>query len=92
VGDAQAWNPAPMKLEQRGTYHGELPWRETPRLWLDYHVAAEFEAGGVRKTLTSPPEAPPRFHAATLVWTGELFGCSTRLCRRSALSTFPQGF
>jgi hypothetical protein len=64
---APAWSPTPMKLEQRRSYQGELRWRESSGLWLDYYVAAEVEAGGAKKTLTSPPEAPQRFHTATLV-------------------------
>ena len=34
---------------------------------LDYYVAAEVEAGGTKKIITSPPEAPQRFHSASLI-------------------------
>jgi hypothetical protein len=63
---AQAWSPSPMKLQQRRTYAGELQWRETTGTLLDYYVAAEVEASGAKKTLTSPPEAPHRYHTVTL--------------------------
>jgi len=33
---------------------------------MDYYVAAEVEKAGVRKILTSPPEAPQRYHTVTL--------------------------
>ena len=56
-----------MKLVQRRTYMAELLWRETMGALLDYYVAAEVEAGGARKTITTPPEAPQRFHTVTLV-------------------------
>ena len=67
VQDTQAWSPSPMKLEQRRTYKGELPWREAAGALLDYYVAAEVEAGGAKKILTSPPEAPQRYHTVTLL-------------------------
>jgi hypothetical protein len=65
--DTQAWSPTPMKLEQRRTYTAEIPWRETAGPLLDYYVAAETNAPGAGKPLTSPPEAPERFHTLTLV-------------------------
>jgi hypothetical protein len=67
VQDTQVWSPSPMKLEQRRTYKGELPWRGATGPLLDYYVAAEVEAGGSRKILTSPPEAPQRYHTVTLL-------------------------
>jgi len=66
VQDQQPWTSAPMKLEGRRTYQGELQWREVSGLLLDYYVAAEVETSGGRKTVTSPPEAPKRFHTVTL--------------------------
>jgi len=65
--ESQAWSPAPMKLIQRRTYTAELQWRETIGPFLDYYVAAEVEADGARKIITTPPEAPQRFHTVTLV-------------------------
>ena len=56
-----------MKLIQRRTYTAELQWRETIGPFLDYYVAAEVEADGARKIITTPPEAPQRFHTVTLV-------------------------
>jgi hypothetical protein len=55
-----------MNLAQRRTYWGEIKWREASPL-MDYYVEAQFEAGGVKKVLTSPPEAPARFCTVTLV-------------------------
>ena len=65
--ESQAWSPAPMKLVQRRTYSAELQWHESAGPLLDYYVAAEVEADGARKTITSPPEAPQRFHTVTLI-------------------------
>jgi hypothetical protein len=64
--ETQAWSPSPMKLEQRRTYTGELQWREATGPLLDFYVAAEVEADGAKKILTSPPEAPQRYHTVTL--------------------------
>jgi hypothetical protein len=65
--ESRAWSAAPMKLEQRRTYSAELQWRESIGPLLDYYVAAEVEADGAMKTLTSPAEAPQRFCTVTLV-------------------------
>ena len=65
--DTLAWSAAPMKLEGRRTYLGELQWRETSGVLLDFYVAAEVEASGNKQTLTSPQEGPERFHTVTLV-------------------------
>jgi hypothetical protein len=65
--ETAAWSPSPMKLVERRTYMGELQWREGTGVLLDYYVSAEVEAGGAQKTLTSPPEAPLRFHTVTQV-------------------------
>jgi hypothetical protein len=65
--DTQAWSPSPMKLVQRRTYTAELQWRDTTCPLLDYYVAAELEAGGARKRVTSPPEAPRQFCTVTLL-------------------------
>jgi hypothetical protein len=65
--DTQAWTASPMKFEQRRTFSGALQWRETSGLLLDYYVAAEAEVDGVKKIITSPPEAPRRCHTVTLV-------------------------
>ncbi|MDR3674280.1 MAG: hypothetical protein P4N24_02240 [Acidobacteriota bacterium] len=65
--DTQAWTPSPMKFEQRRTYTSALQWGETTGTLLDYYVAAEAVVDGVKKTITSPPEAPRRFHTVTLV-------------------------
>jgi hypothetical protein len=64
--ESQAWSPARMKLEQRRTYTAELQWRETTGPLLDYYVAAEIELDGGKRTITTPPEAPRRFHTVTL--------------------------
>ena len=56
-----------MKLVQRRTYGGELHGRDASGVLIDYYVAAEVEKGGSRKILTSPPEAPHRYHTVTLV-------------------------
>ncbi len=64
--ETQAWSPSPMKLVQRRTYTADLQWGETAGPLLDYYVAAEVEADGGRKILTSPPEAPRRFLSVTL--------------------------
>ena len=66
VQETPAWSPSPMKLEQRRTYTAELQWRETAGTLLDYYVAAEVEAEGAKKILTSPPEAPQRHNTVTL--------------------------
>jgi len=65
--ESQAWSAAPMKLVDRRTYTADLQWRESTGPLLDYYVAAEVEADGVKKTITSPPEAPQRFCTVTLV-------------------------
>ncbi|HMD85676.1 MAG TPA: hypothetical protein VKO18_13360 [Terriglobia bacterium] len=65
--ETQAWSPSPMKLVQRRTYTAELQREVSTGPLLDYYVAAETEAAGARKTLTSPPEAPQRFHTVALV-------------------------
>ena len=65
--EAQAWSSSVMKLDQRRTYVGELRWRETAGPLLDYYVVAEAEAGGSKKILRSPPEAPHGYHTVTLV-------------------------
>jgi hypothetical protein len=64
--ETQTWSPAPMKLVQRRTYTAELQWSESTGPLLDYYVAAEVEADGAKKTITTPPEAPQRFHTVTL--------------------------
>ncbi len=64
---SQGWNPTPMKLVQRRTYSIELRWQESSEPLLDYYVATEVEAGGIRKVIVTPPEAPQRFHTVTLV-------------------------
>jgi hypothetical protein len=64
--DSERWSPLVMNLAQRRTYWGEIKWREASPL-MDYYVEAQFEAGGVKKVLTSPPEAPARFYTVTLV-------------------------
>jgi hypothetical protein len=65
--DTLAWSAAPMKLEGRRTYLGEVQWRETSGVLLDFYVAAEVEVSGNKQTLTSPQEGPERFHTVTLV-------------------------
>jgi hypothetical protein len=44
-----------------------MQWPEAPGPLLDYYIAAEVEAGGAKKTLTSPPEAPNRYYTVTLL-------------------------
>ncbi len=65
--DTHTWSSAPMKLVERRTYTADLPWRESAGPLLDYYVAAEVEAGGTKKIITTPPEAPQRFYAVTLL-------------------------
>jgi hypothetical protein len=65
--ESQAWTPAPMKLLERRTYTADLHWRESAGPLLDYYVAAELESEGRKKNVTTPPEAPQRFHTVTLV-------------------------
>jgi hypothetical protein len=65
--DTADWIPSPMNLEKRRTYAGEIQWPAAPGPLLDYYVAAEVETGGVKKTLTSPPEAPNRCYTVTLL-------------------------
>jgi hypothetical protein len=64
--ESQAWTPAPMKLVGRRTYAGDLQWGESTGPLLDYYVAAEVESEGRKKNVTTPPEAPQRFHTVTL--------------------------
>jgi hypothetical protein len=64
--DSDKWNPSPMSLARRRTYAGEIKWQEAGPL-MDYYVQAEIDVGGVKKALTSPPEAPARFYTVTLV-------------------------
>jgi hypothetical protein len=64
--DSDQWNPSPMSLTGRRTYAGEIKWQEAGPL-MDYYVQAEIEIGGVKKALTSPPEAPARFYTVTLL-------------------------
>jgi hypothetical protein len=64
--ESQAWTPAPMKLVERRTYTAELHWRESTGPLLDYYVAAEVESEGRKRNVTTPPEAPKRFHSVTL--------------------------
>jgi hypothetical protein len=55
-----------MSLARRRTYASEIKWQEAGPL-MDYYVQAEVELGGVKKVLTSPPEAPVRFYTVTLL-------------------------
>jgi hypothetical protein len=55
-----------MSLAGRRTYSGTIKWQEAGPL-MDYYVRAEMEIGGVKKALTSPPEAPARFFTVTLL-------------------------
>jgi phage terminase large subunit-like protein len=55
-----------MSLAGRRTYADEIKWHEASPL-MDYYVRAEVEIGGVKKALTSPPEAPARFYTVTLL-------------------------
>ena len=64
--DAQPWSPSGMNLQGRRTFLGELHRGGGPETLLDYYVAAEVEAAGGRKIVTSPPEAPRRFYTMTL--------------------------
>jgi hypothetical protein len=65
--DTGDWTPSPMNLEKRRTYASEIQWPEAPGPLLDYYVVAEVEADGVKKTLTSPLEAPNRYYTVTLL-------------------------
>jgi hypothetical protein len=64
--DSEKWNPSTMSLTGRRTFAGEIKWRETGPL-MDYYIRAEIEIGGIKKALTSPPEAPARFYTVTLL-------------------------
>jgi hypothetical protein len=64
--ESDQWNPSPMSLAGRRTYASEIKWQEGSPL-MDYYVQAEIDAGGVKKALTSPPEAPARFYTVTLL-------------------------
>jgi hypothetical protein len=64
---ADAWSALPMTLEQRRTYTGEIQWREEPGPLMDYYVEVRVQAPGAKKILTSPPEAPDRYHTVTLL-------------------------
>jgi hypothetical protein len=64
--DSDQWDRLPMSLAHRRTYAGEIKWQETAPL-MDYYVQAEIETGGVKRTFTSPPEAPARFYTVTLL-------------------------
>ena len=64
--DSDNWSSSPMSLVRRRTYASELKWQEGGPL-MDYYVQAEIEGGGVKKALTSPPEAPARFYIVTLL-------------------------
>jgi hypothetical protein len=64
--DSDTWSSSPMSLVRRRTYAGEIRWQEGGPL-MDYYVQAEIETGGVKKALTSPPEAPGRFYTVTLI-------------------------
>jgi hypothetical protein len=64
--DSDQWNPSPMSLVRRRTYAGEIKWQEESPL-MDHYVQAEIDLGGVKKALTSPPEAPARFYTVTLL-------------------------
>jgi hypothetical protein len=64
--DSDNWSPSPMSLAGRRTYASEIKWQQVGPL-MDYYVQAEVEGGGVKKALTSPPEAPVRFYTATLL-------------------------
>jgi hypothetical protein len=55
-----------MKLEARRTYIEEIHARRAQEL-LDYCVASDVEAGGARKSLRCPPEAPSRYDTVTLL-------------------------
>jgi len=55
-----------MSSARRRTYASEIKWQEVGPL-MDYYVQAEVEVGGVKKALTSPPEAPVRFYTVTLL-------------------------
>jgi len=55
-----------MSLAGRRTYTSTIKWQEAAPL-MDYYVRAEMEIGGVKKALSSPPEAPARFHTVTLL-------------------------
>ena len=64
--EIQPWSPQPMKLVGRRTYTADLHWRESSSPLLDYYVGVEIEEKGVKKTITTPPEAPRRSYAVTL--------------------------
>jgi hypothetical protein len=44
----------------------DLHWRESAGPLLDYYFAAEVESEGRKKNVTTPPEAPQRFHTVML--------------------------
>jgi hypothetical protein len=55
-----------MSSARRRTYASEIKWQEEEPL-MDYYVQAEVEVGGVKKAVTSPPEAPQRYYTVTLL-------------------------
>ena len=67
VKDSENWSPSSMDLVRRRCYAGEIEWREANSPLMDYYVQAEVEVAGVKKILTSPPEAPARFYTVTLL-------------------------
>jgi hypothetical protein len=64
--ESDNWSPSPMSSARRRTYASEIKWQEVGPL-MDYYVQAEVEVGGVKKAVTSPPEAPARFYTVTLL-------------------------
>jgi hypothetical protein len=64
--DSDQWNPSPMNLVGRRTYASEIKWQQAGPL-MDHYVQAEITLDGVKKALTSPPEAPARFYTVTLL-------------------------
>jgi hypothetical protein len=66
MNDSEQWSPSAMTLAGRRTYTSEIKWRDVSA-FMDYYVAAEIEDGGMKKSVTSPPEAPHRHFTVTLL-------------------------
>jgi len=67
VAGSREWISSPMTLAGRRTYVAELEPPNAASPLLDYYVEATCDAGGEKKVLSTPPEAPGRFYTVTLV-------------------------
>jgi hypothetical protein len=65
--ESTEWTRSPMTLVGRRTFLTTLEYRTAAGPLMDYYVEAVAEAGGEKKVLSAPPEAPARFYTVTLV-------------------------